>query len=75
MSGVPMGKITGWTFALVALFVVAAVVLAVAGLVDMATNAMATATGIVVGSATATTVVVKAVGNANAAPTDERTGS
>lgn len=58
-----MGKITGWTFAVVALFVVAAVVLALAGVTDMATNALATATGIIVGSATATTVVVKAVTN------------
>lgn len=72
MSGVPMGKITGWTFALVALFVVAAVVLAIAGITDMATNALATATGIVVGSATATTVVVKAVTSGNATQNDQQ---
>lgn len=60
MAGVPMAKITGWTFALVALFVLAGVVLALAGQPEMAQGALGTATGIVVGSGVATTIVVKA---------------
>jgi uncharacterized transporter YbjL len=72
MNGVPVNKITGWTFALVALFVVAGTVLAIAGRMDLATNSFGTATGIVVGSATATTVAIKAAGNGNATPNDQQ---
>jgi len=59
MAGVPMGKITGWTFALVALFVIAGVVLTVTGHSDQANGALGTATGIVVGAGTAVTVTVR----------------
>ena len=70
MSGAPIVKITGTLLALVAMFLIVAVVLIVTNHPDQGTYALSTAVGIVLGGAATTTVVVQQTNRANGqAPT------